>query len=409
MQFPVILAIIYLTTFSLAWIAPGDPFSALSEKNSPERVAALKAQYNVDNSWNFLTTYPLRMVQGDFGPSFSKPGQDVGTIIGDALPISIAIGTLAIIIATILGVLIGTFAAVRRGGAVDFGSLTIALMGVSVPSFVVATGLLGAFAYKSATPLYVLLIVLLVGAFALALFKVRRDSLGRYLGINAAVLALLAGAFLVVHWWLIDDLIGLFPAGGWPGTMGRGYDNPQAYLDLDPAQRVLTPSGSGSVVTTWNLSFGESVAAWCLASLDYLKHMILPAAALSLLPMAYITRLTRVSMIDVLGSDYVRTARAKGLSRFKVVFKHCLRNAFLPVLSFLGPAAANVLVGSFIVERIFALPGLGTHFIESVQFRDQTLILGTVMIYSILLLTLNLVVDVMYGVVDPRISVGGAH
>ncbi|MEM6561781.1 MAG: ABC transporter permease [Planctomycetota bacterium] len=322
-QFPLILAIIYLVTFLLAWVAPGDPFSAQSERNDPERVAALKEKYNVTSSGDFLTTYPLKMLRGEFGPSFSRPGTTVNEIIKNALPVSLAVGTLAIIFATFAGVGIGTLASVRRGGVIDFASLTIALIGVSLPSFVVAATLLSGFAYNA----------------------------------------------------------GLFPLGGWPTSEGRGFANLDAY---------------------------DSALPWLAATFDYLGYMILPAAALSLLPMAYITRLTRVSMIDVLGNDYVRTARAKGVSRIKVIFKHGLRNGLLPVLSFLGPATANVMVGSFVVEKIFQLPGLGTFFIESVQARDQTMILGTVMVYSVLLLSLNLAVDVLYSVVDPRISVGGA-
>jgi oligopeptide transport system permease protein len=133
--------------------------------------------------------------------------------------------------------------------------------------------------------------------------------------------------------------------------------------------------------------------------------MVLPVLALSLAPMAYIARLTRVSMIDVLSSDYVRTARAKGLSRSVVVWKHCLRNAFLPVLSYLGPAAATTLTGSFVVEKVFSIPGLGQHFVNSIQNRDRTLILGTVMVYSVFLLSFNLLVDIGYAFVDPRVDV----
>jgi oligopeptide transport system permease protein len=134
--------------------------------------------------------------------------------------------------------------------------------------------------------------------------------------------------------------------------------------------------------------------------------LILPGVALSLLPMAYITRLTRVSMIDILSSDFIRTARAKGVSKASVIFKHALRNAILPVLSYVGPATAVTMTGSFVVETVFQLPGMGTYFVTSVQFRDQTMILGVVMVYSALLLALNLLVDVAYTIVDPRISVG---
>jgi oligopeptide transport system permease protein len=121
--------------------------------------------------------------------------------------------------------------------------------------------------------------------------------------------------------------------------------------------------------------------------------------------MAYIARLTRVSMLDILGDDYVRTARAKGLSRSKVIWRHCFRNAFLPVFTYLGPAAAGTLTGSFVVEYVFNIPGLGQHFVNAVKNRDQTLILGTVIIYALMLLSLNLLVDIGYAFIDPRIDV----
>jgi oligopeptide transport system permease protein len=134
-------------------------------------------------------------------------------------------------------------------------------------------------------------------------------------------------------------------------------------------------------------------------------QLILPSAALSLMPLAYIARLSRAAMLDVLGSDFVRTARAKGMGRQTVIWKHAFRLAFLPVFSYLGPAAAATLTGSFVVEQVFNLPGLGQHFVNAVINRDQTLILGTVMVYSTFLLTLNLLVDIGYVFVDPRIDV----
>ena len=341
-QFPLILAVIYLTTYLLVWLAPGDPFAMLNERNNPEAADQLRRQFNADSPWAFLATYPAKLLTGEMGPSFKYQGMQVGEILGDALPVSLSIGALAMVIATGVGVCVGTLAAVRRGGALDWASLTLALLGVSIPSFVVAAGLMTAFAYN----------------------------------------------------------LELMPLGGWPGVEGRGYDNPAAYVDVAPGQ--VDPATGAADLTVF-----QHVRAVVAATGDYLWHMLLPAAALSLLPMAYITRLTRVSMIDVLGSEYVRTARAKGLSKFKVVFKHCLRNAILPVLSFLGPATANVLVGSFVVETIFVIPGLGPHFVASVQSRDQPLILGTVMIYSLFLLTLNLLVDVAYTFVDPRIELAG--
>jgi oligopeptide transport system permease protein len=134
-------------------------------------------------------------------------------------------------------------------------------------------------------------------------------------------------------------------------------------------------------------------------------QMVLPAFALALLPMAYIARLTRAAMLDVMGDDFVRTARAKGVPRRAIIWRHCFRNAFLPVFTYLGPAAAETLTGSFVVEYVFDIPGLGQHFVNAVKNRDQTLILGTVLVYSAFLLILNLLVDVGYAFIDPRIDV----
>ena len=295
-QYPLILAVIYVATFLLVWVAPGSPFNTSDRTLTPEVERALREKFNAESAVGFLTYYPLRMVQGDFGPSFTNPNQTVQEIIGDRLPISAALGALSVVIALIVGVIIGSFAAVRRGGVLDWASTAVALAGVSVPSFVAAAVLLTIFGF-----------------------------------------------------WL-------------------------RWLPFD--QWAWRPS-----------------------------QMVLPAIALSLLPMAYVTRLTRVSMIDTLSADYVRTARAKGLSRVAVIGKHALRNAVLPVLSFIGPAAAGTMVGSFVVEKVFQIPGLGQTFVTSVQNRDQTLILGVVMVYSVLLLTLNLLVDIAYTFVDPRIEV----
>jgi len=307
-QFPLILVVIYLTTFLLAWVAPGSPFERTDRQLPPLVLQALKEKFHAETWYSFLAWYPYRIVvHGDLGPSLNYPERTVNQIIQQHLPVSIALGVSAVAIAVIGGVTIGTLAAVRRNGPLDWISLNIAMIGISLPSFVAASVLIGVFA---------------------------------------------------VHWKI-------FPSNGWPD----GWH--------------------------WNISTLG----------DYLRHLVLPALALSLLPMAYITRLTRVSMIDVLGADYVRTARAKGLAKFRVVWKHCLRNAILPVVSYIGPAAAGTLVGSFVVEKIFNIPGLGTFFVTSVQNRDQPLILGTVLVESALLLMVNLLVDVSYGFVDPRIDV----
>ena len=297
-QFPLILAIIYLVTFLLAWVAPGSPFERTDRKVDPIVLQQLESQFHADHWYRFLAYYPKQVIlTGDFGPSMAYLGWSVNDVLKSALPVSMTLGLIAMVIAAVAGSALGVMAAVRRDGFFDYASLTVALAGVSMPGFV-ASGLL------------------------LTVFS---------------------------------DKLHLFPSGGW-----------------------------GSA-----------------------RQLVLPSIALSLMPLAYVARLSRAAMLDVLGSDFVRTARAKGLSPRTVIWKHCFRIAFLPVFSYLGPAAAATLTGSFVVEQVFNLPGLGQHFVNAVTNRDQTLVLGTGMVYSALLLTLNLLVDIGYAVIDPRIDVTG--
>jgi oligopeptide transport system permease protein len=295
-QFPIVLGIIYLVTFLLAWVAPGSPFERTERVVPPEVLRHLQEQFHAQHWYQFLGYYPVKVLTtGDFGPSMAYLGWSVNDILKASLPVSVTIGFIALGIATVLGSALGVLAAVRRDGVFDYASLAIALVGVSLPGFVAAGVLLSVF----------------------------------------------------------SDALGWFPSGGW--------------------------------------------GSW--------DQLILPSAALSLMPLAYIARLSRAAMLDVLGSDFVRTARAKGMGRQTVIWKHAFRLAFLPVFSYLGPAAAATLTGSFVVEQVFNLPGLGQHFVNAVINRDQTLILGTVMVYSTFLLTLNLLVDIGYVFVDPRIDV----
>jgi oligopeptide transport system permease protein len=295
-QLPLILAIIYLITFALVWLAPGSPYENNERALSEAAKNDLKERFHASSWEQFLTYYPWQIIRhGDFGPSLSYEGWSVNDILKSALPVSMALGLVAIFIALLGGTAAGVTASLRRGGVLDFVSLGLALVGVSLPAFVVA------------------------------------------------------GLLVVVF----SDWLHWFPSGGW----------------------------------------GE------------LRQMVLPAIALASMPMAYIARLTRVSMLDTIGNDYVRTARAKGLPRSKVVWKHAFRNAFLPVFTYLGPATAYAMTGSFVVETVFNLPGLGLHFVNGVKNRDQTLILGTVLVYAAFLLTLNLLVDIGYAVVDPRIEI----
>jgi oligopeptide transport system permease protein len=293
-QFPIVLAAIYLATFLLVWVAPGSPFEG-EKKLNPTVEAELKSQYHADSALHFLEYYPVQMLHGNFGPSMSYQGFSVGNVMKKSLRISITLGLFGLTIAVLGGCALGTLAAVRRGGMIDHFSVVVTLAGVSLPGFVTAGVLLAIFSDK-------------------------------------------------LHW---------FPGGGWGG----------------------------------------------------LRYLTLPAIALSLAPLAYISQLTRVSMLEILGEDYVRTARAKGLSKPTVIWRHCFRNAVLPVFSYLGPAAAGALTGSFVVEYVFNIPGMGQHFVHGVQNRDQTLILGTVMVYSFFLLGLNLLVDLGYALIDPRIDI----
>ena len=325
-QLPLILLVIYTLTLTLAWAVPGNPLeNPEGRRPPPEVVEQMLQQYNLDDFWKFYWSYlesatgvrwvresisgeaaartqaaldaglaPERRRVFDLGPSLQYDDWRVNEIVAGSLPVSVALGAVAIVLATVIGVLAGVVGAVRPNSLADLSTLAVALVGISLPNFVIGT-----------------------------------------------VLLLVFGVWLQ---WL--------PIGGW-GGLGR---------------------------------------------------MVMPALTLSLPFAAYIARLTRMGMIEQLGSDYIRTARAKGASARTVVLKHALKNAFLPVLSFLGPAAALAMTGSFVVERVFNVPGIGQHFVNAVQNKDLFLIMGVVLIFATMLVVLNLVVDVLYRWVDPRIE-----
>jgi oligopeptide transport system permease protein len=305
-QLPLILLVIYTLTFCLAWLIPGNPLEGAQERRPPpEIVQAMLEQYRLDSPWSFYWDY-LSKASGaawlvgrsprpfDLGPSLAHPDWTVNEILGAGLPVSVALGMLAMLLALAIGVSAGVAGAMRPGSLLDVATLGIALVGVSLPAFVVGTAMLVVFGV-----------------------------------------------------WLRAA-----PVGGWGGLSGA----------------------------------------------------LLPAVTLALPYAAYIARLTRMAMIEELGSDYVRTARAKGAGPARVVIRHALRNAFLPVLSYIGPAAASAMTGSFVVERIFAVPGIGTHFVNAVLGKDLTLIMGVVLTYSTILILFNLAVDLLYRWTDPRIS-----
>ncbi len=295
-QLPLILLLVYAATVALLMAKPGDPIQ-VTDKTSDQAIQARLQRYGFDTPWyqRYFWTYPRQLLENGDLPSMAYSDWTVGEIISQSFPVSLQLGLFALVVALLGGTTIGVLAAAFRGRAVDHLCLALALIGVSLPAFIIAE-----------------VVLILFG----------------------------------VVWPIL-------PVGGW--------GSPQA--------------------------------------------LILPGTTLALPFMAYIARLTRASMLEVLGADYVRTARAKGATPFAVIFEHAFQNSFLPVLGFLGPAAAGVLTGSFVVEKVFAIPGLGTHFVQAVLNGDQTLCLGVVLLYSFLLVVFNLLVDVAYAAVDPRIRV----
>jgi len=289
---PMALLVVTLT-WALIRIAPGNFYD--SDKPLPPAIEAnIKKKYGLDKPW--YQQYGLMMlnvVKLDFGDSLKYQGQSVNEIIRRHLPYSATIGILAYVLALIVGLAAGIFAALKQNSVFDYGSMALAMLGLSVPNFVLGP--------------------ILVLAFALGLY--------------------------------------LFPPARWGGF----------------------------------------------------SSLVLPVITLAAIYAAYIARLTRAGMLEILRSDYIRTARAKGLDEKTVLLKHALRGGIIPVVSFTGPALAALLAGTVVVERVFSIPGLGNIFIQSVLNRDEPLILGVVAFLSILIMVFNLLVDISYGFLDPRI------
>jgi len=230
----------------------------------------------------------------DFGPSFQYKDWTVNELIAEGFPVSLTVGGLAMLLAFVVGTLVGITAALKQNSPVDYGTMGFAMLGISIPNFVVAP-----------------LLILLFAVYA-----------------------------------------GLLPAGGWD----------------------------------WSV-----------------KRMVLPVVTLALPVIAYIARLTRGSMIEVLHSNFIRTARAKGLPEREVIRRHALKPALLPVISFMGPATAGLITGSVVIERIYAIPGLGSYFVTGALNRDYTLVMGVVVFYGLLIILLNFVVDMLYAWLNPKI------
>ncbi|MGH6896102.1 MAG: oligopeptide ABC transporter permease OppB [Geminicoccaceae bacterium] len=292
---PTLLVIITVAFFMMR-IAPGGPFDR--ERALPAEIEKnVLAAYDLDQPLVLqYGDYLLGVLHGDFGPSFKYRDFTVAELLWTGFPASLKVGGLAIVLAVLLGIALGTLAALRQNTVFDYAVMATAMTGITIPNFVMAP-----------------------------------------------LLTLIFGVWLS---WL--------PVAGWNGGAPR--------------------------------------------------NLILPVIALALPQIAYIARLTRGSMIEVLHTNYVRTARAKGLRERIVVVRHALKGALLPVVSYLGPATAQVVTGSVVIETIFGIPGIGRYFIQGALNRDYTLVMGTVIVFAVLIILLNLIVDLLYGLLDPKVK-----
>ncbi len=298
--FYALLTVFFLTmlTFAMMQLLPGDPFIG-NKAISPVTMQALYQKYGLDKPpVEQFFIYVGNIMKGDLGLSI-KYNRPVTRIIGEGFPYSAELGIRSLILSVTFGIILGIVAAIKRNTAWDTGAMVLAVIGVSVPSFIV-------------------------------------------------------GALL--QYFIALKLKGVFglPIQGWTTEASK----------------------------------------------------ILPAIALSLSSMATIARLMRTSMLDVLGQDYIKTAKAKGLGQAAIVWRHAVRNAIMPVITVLGPIVASVLTGTFVVENIFNIPGMGKFFVLAIKELDYTLIAGTTVFYGAFLVVATLVVDILYGLIDPRIKLG---
>lgn len=288
------LFVLASATFFLMKAIPGNPFQ--SEKNIPPAIQErLMERYGFDKPvWEQYLNYMGNLLKLDLGTSMKQQYVTVESVIKNGFGYSLQLGALAILVSIVVGMLLGLIAALNHRKFLDGFTIFIAVLGVSIPNFVVASALQYIFGVQ-------------------------------------------------LRWFSVTGLYG---------------------------------------------------------PLDY----VLPVIALSFLPTAFIARLTRSSMIEVLSADYIKTARSKGLSGRVILVKHALRNAILPVVTYVGPMTANIITGSVIVEQIFGIGGLGKDFVNSITNRDYTLIMGLTLFYAVILMIARLITDIAYGFVDPRIK-----
>lgn len=289
------LLVLITVSFFLMRFAPGNPFSS-ERPLPPEVMANINAKYGLDKPvFEQYTTYLTNIIQGDFGPSFKYKDFTVNELVANALPVSAKVGLFAFIFTVIMGVAVGTIAALRQNSWLDYGIMATAMLGVVMPSFVLAPVLIYIFSIN----------------------------------------------------------LGWLPAGGW---------------------------NDGSF-----------------------QYMALPILGMSLLYVATFARITRGSMIETLNSNFIRTARAKGLSYRYIILKHALKPALLPVVSYMGPAFVGIITGSVVIETIFGLPGIGKLFVNAAFNRDYSLVMGVTILIGFLFILFNAVVDILLAMIDPKI------
>jgi peptide/nickel transport system permease protein len=345
LSIPVLLGIIFLV-FALARLLPGDPcIAALGERATEAICNDFVHRFGLDQPIPVqFVAYLGQLVTGDLGTSL-RQGRPVAEIMIERLPVTLELTLFALAFATIVGVTLGRLSATRRNSPVDVGTMVIANLGVSIPVFVLA--------------------LLLAYVFAV--------------GLRGTPLALPPSGQLSAG-------IGFVPlAQQWGMTEATGFA--RAAVDFLSGMKVTASLVSGQ----WE------------AFVDALRHMILPMVALGTIPMAVIARMTRSSMLDVLGLDYVRTARAKGASNRIVISRHAFRNALLPVVTVIGLSLGALLSGAVLTESIFLLPGVGRTLFEAITARDYIVVQALTLVTAVFYVVINLIVDVSYAYLDPRI------
>lgn len=293
------LFIIITITFFLMQFLPGTPFSN-PEKLSEQQLLLMNEKYGLDQpvAMQFLN-YLKNLATGDLGLSYQYEGRSVNSILGDRIGPSVLIGLQALVFGTLFGLILGTISALKHNSFLDYGSVTIAVLGMSIPSFV----------------------------------------------------------FAALMQYFIGVKLGWLPAALW-----KGYE-----------------------------------------------YTIMPSVALSVIVIATVARFIRTEMLEVLGQDYITTAKAKGMGETTILTKHVIRNAIIPVVTMLGPLAVAIMTGTLVIEKIFAVPGLGEQFTKSVLVNDYSVIMGITLMYSALFIGIVFLVDILYGIIDPRINIKGGH